>query len=77
MTLSHEIVGFEQLKELYANDEDFGKIWGKCSRWHPYENFYVLDRYLMNENQLSSNLITGEGNPRFAWRGISWLFGKR
>ncbi len=53
MTLSHEIVGFEQLKELYANDEDFGEIWSKCSPGHPYENFYVLDGNLMHENQLS------------------------
>ncbi|KAF2319689.1 hypothetical protein GH714_018022 [Hevea brasiliensis] len=27
VTLSHEIMGFEQLKGLYANDKDFGEKW--------------------------------------------------
>lgn len=42
LTLSLEIVGFNQLKEPYANDEDSGEIWVKCLHDHPSDNFMCL-----------------------------------
>ena len=29
-TLSWEIVGFEVLKELYVDNDDFSKVWASC-----------------------------------------------
>lgn len=52
ITLSQEIVGFECLKELYANDPDFKEIWSKCVKRESMVNFYISDGYLFKGNQL-------------------------
>ena len=31
ITLSQDILGFEQLKDCYADDDDFGQIWKSCT----------------------------------------------
>ena len=52
ITLKNEIVGFEQLKELYKADEDFWEIWENFTTNQPWEDFYIEDGYLMRGNQL-------------------------
>ena len=52
-TLCIEVVGFDCLKELYENDEDFGDIWGKCQETHTAVNsMYIQDGFLFRGNQL-------------------------
>ena len=51
-TLSWEIVGFETLKELYADDDDFKQIWASCMNKQPCDDFYIGDGFLMKSGQL-------------------------
>jgi len=44
-------VGFELVKGMYANDEDFKKIFEKCSN-HAYELFHVDEGFLFKGPQL-------------------------
>ena len=45
-TLSLEIVGFETLTELYADDDDFRKVWIIYVLKQPYDVFYIHDGFL-------------------------------
>ena len=51
VTLAQEVIGFEFLKELYADDEDFKKIWEQCKE-RPVGEFFICDGYLFRGNQL-------------------------
>ena len=51
-TLSLEIVGFETLTELYADDDDFKKVWATCVLKQPCDDFYIHDGFLMKSVQL-------------------------
>ena len=39
-------MGFETLKELYADDNDFKKIWASCMNKQPCDDFYIGDGFL-------------------------------
>ena len=52
ITMRVEVVGFEQMKELYEEDVDFGKIWKKCIAYGSSDDYYIMEGYLMKGNQL-------------------------
>ena len=52
-TLSLEIVGFETLTELYADDDDFKKVWATCVLKQHCDDFSIHDGFLMKSGRLS------------------------
>ena len=50
-TLNAKLLGFEYVKELYANDDDFASVYGACEKI-AFGKFYRLDGYLFRENRL-------------------------
>ncbi|XP_040994264.1 uncharacterized protein LOC121240799 [Juglans microcarpa x Juglans regia] len=46
LTLRTEITGFEQLKDLYVEDEDFAEAWRRCKLKQPAIDFHIQDEYL-------------------------------
>ena len=50
-TLNAKLLGFEYVKELYANDDDFASVYGVCEK-AMFGKFYRLDGYLFRENRL-------------------------
>jgi hypothetical protein len=50
-TLNAKLLGFEYIKELYANDDDFSSVFGACEK-AVFGKFYRLDGYLFRWNQL-------------------------
>ena len=51
-TLNLDIVGFETLMKLYADDDDFKKVWATCVLKQPSDDFYIHDGFLMKSGQL-------------------------
>ena len=51
-TLSWEIMGFEMLKEIYVDDDDFSKVWASCVHKEPCNDFYIHDGFPMKSGQL-------------------------
>ena len=51
-TLSLEIIGFETLTELYADDDDFKKVWATCVLKQPCDDFCIHHGFLMKSGQL-------------------------
>ena len=49
--LNTKLLGFEYVKELYANDDDFASVYGACEK-AAFGKFYRLDGYLFRENRL-------------------------
>ncbi|XP_020259673.1 uncharacterized protein LOC109836213 [Asparagus officinalis] len=52
VTLKAEVIVFEYLKELYAEDEDFKKIWDDCLQNKSAKGFHIQDGYLFHGDQL-------------------------
>jgi hypothetical protein len=52
VTFSNEIPGFEQLKELYEHDADFGGVWNKYVLKQPLDDYLVKNGYLFKGNRL-------------------------
>jgi len=45
------VLGFKNLKSLYATDEDFGELYATCQR-HPKDDFMIQDGYLFKSIRL-------------------------
>jgi len=45
------VLGFEQLKSLYDNDEEFGDLFKDCQK-HPKGEFLVREGFLFKGTQL-------------------------
>ena len=50
--LSVEIVSFDSLKELYAEDDDFKDVWELCVGTQFCDDFFIHDGFLMKGGQL-------------------------
>lgn len=46
ITLVNEVTGFECLKKLYAEEDDFVLIWDHCINYQNAEDFLIHDGYL-------------------------------
>ncbi|GJQ90259.1 RNA-directed DNA polymerase [Tanacetum coccineum] len=52
VSISNEVLGFDSIKELYANDEDFCNIWMELKTKQHRGEFILLDDYLFKGNRL-------------------------
>ncbi|XP_038983672.1 uncharacterized protein LOC120111166 [Phoenix dactylifera] len=52
VTVSQAVVGFECLKELYAEDDDFKQVWAAYSARQPAGDYHIFDEYLFKGNHL-------------------------
>ncbi|GKE85356.1 reverse mRNAase, partial [Tanacetum coccineum] len=52
VTISNDVVGFESIKELYTNDEDFCNTWEEIETKQHQGEFLLLDGYLFKGNRL-------------------------
>jgi hypothetical protein len=52
VTIRTEVIGFDCLKDLYADDEDFGPIWTKYLQGLSQEGMHIQEGYLFRGNQL-------------------------
>lgn len=78
MTLAHEIVSFDFLKELYLEDNDFKEIWVMCIHNRSNSDFQSLIAiYSEAIIFLYQGLLWEKVNLRHSWWGIKWSFGKR
>ena len=46
------VIGYEHIKDLYANDPSFATPYAKCLTHTSWEQYYIKDGYLMRANEL-------------------------
>lgn len=51
-TMHHEIIGFDTLVDLYADDTDFHEVWRACSLGSSHGGFLLLEGFLLKDNRL-------------------------
>ena len=74
-TLDSRFLGFEHIKELYKDDNDFANVYNACKTL-AFEKFYRLDRYLFKESRLCvplssmRELLVSEST----WRRVDGVF---
>nr|GEV63410.1 Asp_protease_2 domain-containing protein [Tanacetum cinerariifolium] len=52
VSVINEVLGFDSIKELYVNDEDYGNIWMELETKQHHGEFILLDGYLSKGNRL-------------------------
>ena len=50
-TLETKVLGFEHVKDLYENDNEFTTLYGECEKF-AFGKLYRLDGYIFKENKL-------------------------
>lgn len=50
-SLQTKLLGFEHIKDLYANDFDFGQVWDSCSK-HAFGDYYKHEGFLFRKDKL-------------------------
>ena len=50
--LELNVIGFDHIKDLYANDPSFATPYAKCLTNTSWEQYYIKDGYLMRANKL-------------------------
>ena len=56
-SLQTKLLGFEFVKDLYATNFDFGKVWGFCSK-HAFGNYYRHDVFLFQKYKLCVHMCS-------------------
>nr|GEV82485.1 transposon Ty3-I Gag-Pol polyprotein [Tanacetum cinerariifolium] len=63
VSVSNEVLGFDSIKELYVNDEDYGNIWMELETKQHQGEFILLDDYLFE----GRDKIIASVESRFYW----------
>ena len=56
-SLHVKIIGFDIVKELYCDDDDFGDIWKACVQ-RPFKDFVIVDGFLFKGTLLAIHVCS-------------------